>query len=83
MASDYRDFVGYSLDELEEIFPDYAADDRFAAITYRPYDVQTIFVPNNEDCPYVGIEYWDGQIAISDGSTLQEVTFEELFYKLS
>ena len=83
MASDYRRFVGYSLEELEELFPYYYEDSRLSIVTFRPNEIKTIFVSKNDHCRYIGVEYWDGEIVITDGKTVESSTLSELYDKLS
>lgn len=84
MATDFRKFIGYTVDELEELWPEFLEDDRFASISFRPNDIQTVYLSKDPKCRrYIAIEYWDGQIVMSDGETLQEVNLSDLYSYLS
>lgn len=80
MASDFRKFIGYSVDEIEEIWPDYLEDERFAPISFRPDDIESVYMAKDPKCQkYVAIQYDDGQILLSDGSKIEDVDFASLY----
>lgn len=86
-STDYRTFDGFSLEELEEIYPDIYLD-----VFYDVrYDVETAFISRNPDCKYYGAQSPDDNLyylwspkgfrKMSPG--WYEVTFEELSRALS
>lgn len=84
MASDYRKFVGYTVEELEEDFPELLDEDLFACVSYRPDDIQQVYISKNpKNRRYIAIEYWDGQVMLCDEVEMKEVNFADLYYYLN
>lgn len=83
MASDFRKFAGYTLEELEELRPNVYNDNRYCAISFRPSEIKQVFISRNPKCKYIGIEYWDGEIVITDGRTMTPVMFDDLYFDLA
>lgn len=83
MASDFRKFSGYTLEELEELRPKVYNDDRYCILSFRPNEIKQVFLSKNPKCKYIGVEYWDDEIVITDGKTVTNVNFSDLYYDLS
>lgn len=83
-ASDYRTFYGYSLDELEEIYPDIYADFFYDIRN----DVDEVFISSNPANDCIGChdmsedKYYIWNEDVND-TGWYEVTFEELFNYLA
>ena len=84
MASDYRKFIGLTVDELEESYSDLLEEARFACISFRPDDIKAVYLSKNpRNRRYIAIEYWDGQVMLCNESEMKEVDFADLYYYLS
>ena len=84
MASDFRKFAGYTVDELKEWWPDFGDDERFACISFRPDEIKTVYIPKSRRFQkYIAVEYWDGQIFLCDRYNIEEVRLSDLYTKFS
>ena len=77
-ASDYRTFVGLSLDEVEEsnpdVYYDYIYDIRF--------DVDTVYLSKSDSNNMVGVQDKEGKYYVynaEDEPGWYEINFDELF----
>ena len=82
MALDFRRFMGYSPDELEELLPYLYKDAKFSVVTFRRNEIKTVYVSKNLDCKWIGIEYWDGDVVKTDGESVENCTIHELYKSL-
>lgn len=82
MASDFRKFTGYTLEELEEMRPAVYNDDRYCIISFRPSEIDQVFLSKNSNCKYIAIQYTDGELIVTDGKKVTPVEFDDLYYDL-
>lgn len=81
-ASDFRRFDGFTVEELQEIYPDIFED----MIEDIQEDIDEIYISKNPACPFYGVKELDGSIDLwvpdrygrMEGPGWFEVTFEEL-----
>lgn len=80
-ASDFRTFDGYDLDEMQEIFPDIYMD----FIYDIRYDVNTVYISKNPNCPYIGVQdsLGDYYVYVNDHPDFEPGWFEVTFTELS